>query len=139
MLKAIQLILLMVGSLAVCGCSVKSALYTAGGTAAGAGIGYSYHHNGKDALVGGLAGGAAGALIGAIQDHSDKTKHKAGYDEGYKQAELDIAVKDWNDNTGRKSAQDKITYKRLIEVKLPKREQDDVIYEEQYINLEDYR
>jgi hypothetical protein len=138
MIKTIKLFGLLLGTVVLCGCSVKSGLYTLGGTAAGAGIGYSYHHDSKGALVGGLAGGAAGALLGGIQDNSDRAKHKAGYEEGYKQAQLDVAVRNWNDNTGKNSVQEEKP-KRLIEVKVPKQEQDDVVYDEHYITLEDYR
>jgi hypothetical protein len=138
MMKVIGLIGLIVGTVAMCGCSVKSGLYTLGGTAAGAGVGYSYHHDGKGAAIGGLAGGTAGALLGGLQDNSDKARRKAGYEEGYKRAQLDVAVRDWEENTGKNSVQDERP-KRLIEVKVPKQEENDVIYDEHYVTLEDYR
>ena len=124
---------------AVCGCSVQRGVYTAGATAIGAGVGYSYHHSTKEAALGGLAGGAAGAIVGEIQDHIGNSKHKAGFEEGYKKAEADVAIKNWEQNTGKNAGVEKLSSKRLIEVKVPRKEQDNVVYDDHYVTLEDYR
>ena len=57
--------------LGVMGCSVKKVVYTGVGTAAGAGIGYSYHKDPKEAAIGGAAGGAAGAIVATVQENTE--------------------------------------------------------------------
>ncbi len=117
------------------GCTMRQTGYTAVGTAAGGGIGYSIHHDGKEAALGGLAGALTGNLAGQWQDKNDQSKHAKGYEEGYKQAKVDISVKNWDENTG-KGAEPR---KHLVSVMLPKRQENDVIYDQREITVEDYR
>ena len=117
------------------GCTTRQVGYTALGAGAGGGIGYFLHHDGKEAVIGGLAGALAGDLGAQWQDKSDKVKHDKVYEEGYKQAKVDIAVKNWEDNTGKGTA----PKKRLVNVLVPKGEKDNVIYDQREITLEDYR
>lgn len=125
--------------LGVMGCTVKEIGYTALGTAAGAGVGYSYHKDSKEAVIGGAVGGTAGAIVAAVQEKTEKSKYKAGFEEGYSQAQVDIAVQNWNDNTGKCAHERKEVYKHLTRFKVPEKEQDNVLYESHYITLEDYR
>lgn len=125
--------------LGVMGCSVKKVVYTGVGTAAGAGIGYSYHKDLKEAAIGGVAGGTAGVIVAAVQENTENKKYKAGYEKGYNQAQVDIAVQNWNDNTGKCVHDRKEVYRHLTKFKVPEREQDNVIYESHYLTLEDYR
>lgn len=120
------------------GCSAKKVAYTTALGAVGAGVGYAHNHEDRDAVVGGLAGAATGAAIGTIEEHSDKKNRKKGYDEGYKQAQVDIAKDHWNHNTGKKSYHH-IAPKRFVEVKIPKQENNGVVYESRTVVLEDYR
>ena len=115
------------------GCTLRQAGYTAVGTAAGGGIGYSIHHDGKEAAIGGLAGALTGNLAGQWQDRIDKTKHDKSYEEGYKRAGVDIAVKNWDQNTGKAG----VPRKQLVSVMLPKREENGIIYDSREITLED--
>ncbi|MDP2654348.1 MAG: hypothetical protein Q8Q08_09995 [Candidatus Omnitrophota bacterium] len=121
------------------GCSVKRIGYTTVGTAAGAGIGYSYHKDPQEAAIGGVAGGASGAIVATVQENTENKKYKAGYEKGYNQAQVDIAVQNWNDNTGKCALKRNGEYKHLSTFKVPEREQDNVIYESHYVTLEDYR
>ena len=105
------------------GCTMRQAGYTALGAGAGGGIGYSLHHDGKEAAIGGLAGALAGDLAAQWQEKSDKVKHDKVYEEGYKQAKVDIAVKNWEDNAGKGTA----PKKRLVNVLIPKGTEDNVI------------
>ena len=125
--------------LGVMGCSVKKVVYTGVGTAAGVGIGYSYHKDPQEAAIGGAAGGVAGAIVATVQENTEDKKYKAGYEKGYNQAQVDIAVQNWNDNTGKCAHDRKDAYKHLTSFKVPEREQDNVIYESHYVTLEDYR
>lgn len=120
------------------GCSIRRAAYTAGGAAAGAGIGYSYHHNDKDAVIGGLAGGVAGAVLGTIEDHNGKKRYANGYEEGYDQAKVDLAEEYWDKTTG-KGAAESAKPPKLKKFKVPEYEEDGVVYESHYVVLEDYR
>lgn len=130
---------LTVACLAAAGCSMKQAGYAAAGAGIGAGVGYSYHHEAKDAVLGGLAGGAVGAVVGGIEERIGNNKHKAGYEAGYKKAQAELAAKDWEENTGKGAGNDVREPKRLIEIKVPKREQDNVVYDDHYVVVEDYR
>ena len=123
--------------LLLAGCSVRQAGYTAVGAAAGGGIGYAIHHDGKEAAIGGLAGALGGNLIGQWQDKSEKIKHDKTFQEGYKQASVDIAINNWDANTGKNQAKDEP--KRLVSIMVPKREQNNVIYDAQEVKVEDYR
>jgi len=125
--------------LGVMGCSVKKVVYTGVGTAAGAGIGYSYHKDPQEAAIGAVAGGTAGAVVATVQENTENKKYKAGYEKGYNQAQVDIAVQNWNDNTGKCAHKRNGEYKHLSTFKVPEREQDNVIYESHYVTLEDYR
>ena len=125
--------------LGLMGCSVKKIVYTTVGTAAGAGIGYSYHKDPKEAALGGVAGGATGAIVATVQENTENKKYKAGYEKGYNQAQVDNAVQNWNDNTGKCAHDQKSEFKHLSRFKVPQREQDNVIYESHYLTLEDYR
>jgi hypothetical protein len=125
--------------LCVMGCSVRKIVYTGVGTAAGAGIGYSYHKDPKEAAIGGVAGGTAGVIVATVQENTENKKYKAGYEKGYNQAQVDIAVQNWNDNTGKCAHKRNDEYKHLSTFKVPEREQDNVIYESHYVTLEDYR
>ncbi len=115
------------------GCTFRDAGYTALGAGAGAGIGYSIHHNVKDAVIGGLGGGLVGNVLAQWQDKSDKNKQDKSYKEGYNKAQVDIATKNWDDNTG-KSQQPQ---KQLVTVMVPKGEENGVIYDQREIILED--
>ena len=117
------------------GCTMKQAGYTTLGAAAGGGIGYSLHHQGKDAAIGALAGALTGNLAAQWQERSDKVKHNKEYEEGYKQAKVDTAIKNWEDNTG-KGTEPK---KQLVSIMMPKREENGVIYDQQQVTVEDYR
>jgi len=119
------------------GCTMRQAGYTALGAGAGGGVGYSLHHDGKEAAIGGLAGALTGNLAAQWQDKAEKTKHDKVYQEGYKQARVDIAINDWETNTGKDLA--KREPKRLVSVMMPKREENNVIYDSQEVTVEDYR
>ncbi len=121
--------------LLMAGCTMRQAGYTALGAGAGGGIGYSLHRDGKEAAIGALSGALAGNLAGQWQDKSEKTKHDKNYQEGYSQAQVDLAVKNWDLNTG-KGTEPK---KQLVSVMVPKREENGVIYDERQITVEDYR
>lgn len=121
------------------GCSVKRIGYTAVGTAVGAGIGYSYHNDPQETVLGGVAGGTTGAIIATVQENSDNKQNKASYGKGYNQAQVDMAVQNWNENTGKCAHNRNSVYKHLSTFKVPEREQDNVIYESHYVTLEDYR
>ena len=117
------------------GCSIRQAGYSAAGAAAGGGIGYSINHDAKDAVIGGLGGALVGDLVGQWQDKSEKVKQEKNYKAGYDQAKLDIAVENWDQNTG-KGTQPK---KKLVSVTLPKREENGVVYDQRQITVEDYQ
>lgn len=138
-LMVIRLSYILILALGLMGCSVKKIVYTTAGTAVGGGIGYSYHKDPKEAALGGVAGGAVGAIVATVQENSDNKKSKADYEKGYSQAKVDIAVQNWNDNTGKCAHEFNSIHKHLSTFKVPDKEQDNVIYESHYITLEDYR
>lgn len=117
------------------GCSMRQASYTALGAGAGGGIGYSIHHGAKEAAIGGTAGALVGNLTAQWQDKVEKNKHDRDYQEGYAKAKVDMAVKNWDQKTG-KSIEPK---KQLVSVMMPKREENGVIYDQRAITLEDYK
>ena len=115
------------------GCTFRDAGYTALGAGAGAGIGYSIHHNVKDTVIGGLGGALAGNLLAQWQDHSDKVKQDKSYKDGYNQAKVDIATKNWDDNTG-KSQQ---SQKEFVTILVPKEKENGINYDQREITMED--
>ena len=115
------------------GCTFRDAGYTALGAGAGAGIGYSIHHNVKDTVIGGLGGALAGNLLAQWQDHSDKVKQDKSYKDGYNQAKVDIATKNWDDNTG-KSQQPQ---KEFVTVLIPQEKENGINYDQREITLEE--
>ena len=121
------------------GCVSKTVGYSATGAAAGAGIGYSYHKDAKEAAIGGLAGGALGAVVGGVTEHLEKKSNKAAYDKGYNQAQVDVAVQNWDENTGKNAYLKKSEVKHLTAFKVSEKKQDDVVYDSHYVILEDYR
>ncbi len=121
--------------LLISGCTLRQAGYTTGGAAAGGGIGYAINHDGKEAAIGGLAGAIGGNLIGQWQDKSEKNKQDKSYKQGYSQANVDIATKNWEDNTGKGHE----PTKQLVSFMIPKRVENDVIYDQQHITIEDYK
>jgi hypothetical protein len=125
--------------LSLTGCAAKTVGFTAAGAAAGAGVGYSLHKDTKETVIGGLAGGTLGAVVGGISDHMDKKNYKAAYDKGYNQAQVDVAVNNWEEKTGKLSYEKKDKIKHLSDFKVPSRKEDDVEYEAHSITLEDYR
>ena len=114
------------------GCTFRDAGYTALGAGAGAGIGYSIHHNIKDTVIGGLGGALVGNVLAQWQDKSDKTKQDKSYKQGYNQAKMDIANKNWDDNTGKGQQ----PQKQSVTVLIPKVEENGVIYDQREIELE---
>ncbi len=137
MIQNIKEIAFLVLSVLIVGCaSSKKVAYVTTGAAIGAGTGYAINQNGKDAAIGGLAGGIAGAVVADVHKKKEAKKYCEGYTNGYDQAQLDVATKDWNENTGKG---DKQQYsKTLRRVKVPKREMGDVVYESHYETLEVY-
>ncbi len=121
------------------GCSVRQAEYSGLGAAAGAGIGYSIHHNVKDTVIGGLGGAIVGDVTAQIQDSNQKKQTKKDYDAGYAQAQVDLANQDWQNGTGQYSQNNTDSTKRLARYKVPRREEDGVIYDEHYVTLEEYQ
>ena len=115
------------------GCSFRDAGYTALGAAAGAGIGYSIHHDAKDAVIGGLGGALVGNLAAQWQDKSDKAKQDKSYKEGYNQARVDVATQNWDDNTGKGVD----FQKQVVTVLVPKDKEDGVIYDQRALTLEE--
>ena len=115
------------------GCTFRDAGYTALGAGAGAGIGYSIHHNIKDTIIGGLGGALVGDVLAQWQDKSDKTKQDKSYKDGYNQAKVDVATKNWDDNTGKSPE----PQKQLVTVLVPKDKENGVIYEQREISLEE--
>ena len=115
------------------GCTFRDAGYTALGAGAGAGIGYSIHHNVKNAVIGGLGGAIVGNVLAQWQDKSDKPKQDKSYKDGYSQAKVDIATKNWDDNTGK----DQQPQKQVVTVMVPKGEENGVVYDQREITLED--
>ena len=126
-------------SFTLIGCSVQKTSYTAAGAGIAAGVGYSYHHDTKDAVIGGLGGAVTGAVVGQVQEHVQNKKYETGYQKGYTDAQLDVALKNWDEKTGQTAQGNNEDHPKLIQVKVPQREQDDVIYDSHYITLEDYR
>lgn len=125
-------------SLITSACSVRHTAYTTGGAAAGAGIGYSYHHDDTEAAIGAAAGGAVGLILAEIET-KNQTKHsEKAYQEGYTQAKVDVAKKYWDHTTGRGAAQS-LRPVKLKRFKVPEYQQDGVVYESHDIVLEDYR
>ena len=121
------------------GCAAKTVGYSVVGAAAGAGIGYSYHKDPKMAVIGGLGGGALGAAVGGIESYYDNKNNKAAYEKGYNQAQVDIAIQNWDENTGKCACIKKEQYKHLIQFRVPEKKQDQVTYESHNVTLEDYR
>jgi hypothetical protein len=121
------------------GCSFRQAGYTVLGAGAGGGIGYVINHNPKDAIIGASSGALVGNLAGQWQDSNVKRKQKKDYDEGYRQAKVDLAIENWQEGTGKDSQNNTDLSKRLVRFKVPKREEDGVIYDEHYVTLEDYQ
>ena len=119
------------------GCTMRQAGYTALGAGAGGGIGYAIHKDGKDAAIGGLVGALGGNLAAQWQDKNEKAKHDKDYRQGYQQARVDVAVNNWDTNTGKDLGQREP--KRLVSIMVPKRQQNDVIYDSQEVKVEDYR
>ena len=115
------------------GCTLRDAGYTALGAGAGVGIGYSIHHNIKDTVIGGLGGALAGNVLAQWQDHSDKVKQDKSYKDGYSQAKVDMATKNWDDNTGKGDQ----PQKQSITVLIPRIEVDGVIYDQREVSVED--
>ena len=131
--------IILIMCLSMMGCAAKTVGYSVVGAAAGAGIGYSYHKDPKMAVIGGLGGGVLGATVGGIENHFDNKNNKAAYDKGYNQAQVDIAVQNWDQNTGKCACTKKNEYKHLTEFRVPEKKQDDVSYEAHDVTLEDYR
>lgn len=119
-------------------CSFRHAAYTAGGAATGAAVGYSYHHDDKEAAIGGLVGGVAGAALGGLEQNNQNKQFKKGYSEGYAQARVDAAKDHWEQTTGKGAASVK-KQPRLKKFSIPKHQHDGVLYESQEVILEDYR
>ncbi len=117
------------------GCAYKKATYAVVGGTAGGGIGYAIDKDPKDAVIGGLAGAGAGYVLGDIQDKKENKKYQKGFEEGYSQAQANIATQYWDTQTGRKeeNSQRKPIYKRI---KIPKKEINGVVYEEHYETVE---
>ena len=115
------------------GCTFRDVGYTALGAGAGAGIGYSIHHNVKDTVIGGLGGVLVGNVLAQWQDKSDKTKQDKSYKDGYNQAKVDIAKKNWDDNTGK----DQQSQKQYVTVLVPKDEENGIIYDQREVAVED--
>ena len=114
------------------GCTFRQAGYTVAGAAAGGGIGYAVGHNAKDAVIGGLGGALIGNLAGQWQDKSEKTKQDKSYQDGYTQAKLDMAIKNWDENTGRDAGSQN---QQEYSIMLPKRQEDGIVYDQQEITL----
>ncbi len=121
------------------GCSMRQAAYSGLGAVAGAGIGYSIHHNVKDTVIGGLGGAIVGDVTARIQDSNEKRQNKKEYDKGYAQAQVDLADQNWQAGTGQYSQNNSESTRRLARFKVPKREEDGVVYDEHYITLEEYQ
>lgn len=129
---------LMVSSLYV-GCSTKEMTYSTVGTAIGAGVGYSFDHDDKEAVIGGLAGGIAGSALGKYQHKRDKKKGDEFFEKGYKQAKLDLALNHWNENTGRQTNESSPVVRRFVPVKIPEQNINGINYESHIIKVEDYQ
>ncbi|MBF0490208.1 MAG: hypothetical protein HQL15_06250 [Candidatus Omnitrophica bacterium] len=116
-------------------CTFRQAGYTALGAGVGGGIGYSIHHDGKEAVIGATGGALVGNVAGQWQDQVEKNKHDKSFQEGYTQAKVDTAMKNWDQNTG-KGMEPK---KQLVSIMVPKREENGVIYDQRKITVEDYQ
>jgi hypothetical protein len=134
-----QILFLLITLILASGCSLRQAGYTVAGAGAGGAIGYSIHHDKKEATIGALGGALVGNIGAQIQDSSDKKKHKKDYEEGYAKAQVDIANENWQTGTGKYSKNSSDLSKRLARYKVPKREENGVVYDEHYITLEEYK
>ncbi|MBF0489357.1 MAG: glycine zipper 2TM domain-containing protein [Candidatus Omnitrophica bacterium] len=121
------------------GCSLRQAGYTVGGAGAGGAIGYYIHRDKKEAAIGALGGALVGNIAGQIQDSSDKKKNKTQYDKGYAQAQVDMANQNWQAGTGQYARNNSDLSKRLTRYKVPKRQENGVVYDEHFITLEEYQ
>ena len=122
------------------GCTFRQAGYSVLGAGAGGGIGYAINpHDPKDAIIGATSGALVGNLAGQWQDNSEKRKQNKSYADGYRQAQVDVAMVDWQEGTGKDSQNNTEQTKRLVRFKVPKREEDGVVYDEHYVTLEDYQ
>ena len=130
------IVLLSMVSMLLTGCSVRQAGYTAVGAGVGGTAGYFIHRDKKEAAIGALGGALVGNIAAQIQDSNQKKKQKADYDNGYRQAELDLANKNWDEGTGKMTYEQSSLTKRLETFKVPRREQDGVVYDQHYITLE---
>lgn len=124
--------------LLITGCSFRQAGYTATGAGLGGTAGYFVNRDKKEAAIGALGGALVGNIVGQWQDKSESVKRNKDYEEGYKKAQLDAAVRNWDKNTGKDSVE-KQEPKRLVSFMVPKRQENDVIYDQHEITIEDYR
>ncbi len=137
MFKKFSWILILILLPSMTGCASKKYTYPVVGAMIGAGGGYAIDHDGKDAAIGGLTAGAAGSLLASFQDKKENEKFMEGYDQGYTQAQLEVAVTDWKTNTGKKI--DELYSPSYHRIKIPKKEINNVIYETHYETLEVYQ
>ncbi len=116
------------------GCASKRVTYTAVGTVAGAGVGYAINRDKKDTAIGGLVGAGGGYILGEAQEKKENKKYREGYEEGYAQAQVDSAVRSWNDATGKDSGRpDKSTVSKTVKIQ---GEFDGINYDRHYKTLE---
>lgn len=97
-LKAITIVVLV---LAVSGCTTTQrralGLGTAGAVLGGI-IGHQSGHDVAGAAIGGLTGTTVSLAFDT--DKKKKTPYEKGYEEGYRQGQLDYANKNWRKKTG---------------------------------------
>lgn len=119
------------------GCAGQKAAYVATGSLIGAGGGYAIENDGKDTAIGGLIGGLTGAVLADVHQNKMKRQYEKAYSQGFTQAQLEIAIDNWDINTGKK--EDEIYSKSYQRIKVPKKEINNVVYESHYETLEVYQ
>ena len=119
------------------GCAGRKVSYVTTGSLIGAGGGYAINRDAKDAAIGGLIGGISGSVIADVEINKENKKYKEAYDKGYTQAQLETALNNWDENTGK--GKEDINFKSYERIKIPKREINDVLYESHYETLEVYQ
>jgi len=132
-----HLILVVIFISTAVGCAAKKVAYVTTGSVLGAGGGYAIDRDKKDAAIGGLIGGFTGSVLADVQQNKENRKYKEGFDQGYTQAQLEAAMKNWDENTGKRK--EDLYSKSYERIKIPPKVVNDISYESHYETLEVYK
>lgn len=122
--------------LTITGCSVRKLSYQATGATMLGGAGYLFERNPIHAAVGGTAGALVGSWLYDNESKREKNQYDKGYNTGYKEAQLKLALDNWENNTGQQYPQPQLAINNYQRIKIPKQELNGVIYEEHYETIE---